>query len=179
MKRTTQLTRPPAPFCATLALIRADAILREPPARSHIVRPDLSGVCVARFVLPLDLVKPQNRTRFQKHWAMAKLETEVAAAMRVQCAPRPEPLPGRPRVLCCRFSSTEPDRFNDGFKIAIDMLTAPKPALTRKGTVRRYVPKLRLNLIRDDSNRCAQVEQWWEPAPPRQGFGLIEVYEAT
>ncbi len=39
----------------------ADRTLSAPPARSHIVRPVSHGEVVARFVLPLDLCKAQNR----------------------------------------------------------------------------------------------------------------------
>jgi hypothetical protein len=70
---------------------------------------------------------------------------------------RNEPLPGRPMVRCIRFSSSEPDRYNDGFKFAVDRL-------------------VELRLIADDRPAACDLHQLWEYAPPKQGFGLIEVF---
>jgi len=165
-----------APFDRVEALRFAEAAWALPPARPHIRRPEPRGALVQRFVLPLELLRVQNATRGGINWVLALLKENVAAAMAAQCLPRPAPLQGRPQVLCCRFSSVEPDRFADGFKVAVDMLCVPPPPLTRKGTPRRYVPTLRLGFLVDDSPRHADVECWWEPAPPKAGLGVISIY---
>lgn len=171
--------RPRPPFDREAAFRFAAEAWALPPARPHIRRPERRGGLVARFALPLDLCQPQNRTRHGQVWVLKALKANLAAAMAAQAVPRREPLPGRPQVLCCRFSSVEPDRFSDSFKAAVDMLCVAPPPLTRKGTVRRYVPELRLGFIRDDSQRFADVECWWEPAPPKAGAGIIEVWTGT
>lgn len=136
-----------------------------PPPREHIVRPDPVGRRVASFVLPLDVLRPQNRTRHAQPWAMAKVKKACFAIMLAQigvvCGSGRKPLPGRPQVLCTRFSSVEPDAFSDGFKVAVDRL-CPGP----QG----------LGIIADDRPACIDLRQWWEPAPRRKGFGLIRVF---
>ncbi len=175
MKRTGMKTTKP-PFDADAARRFAEEALRCPPRAPHVTRPDRSGQLVASFVLPLDCAQPQNRTRHGQAWALERIKSKVKARMRQQQAPRSEPLPGRPRVLCCRFSSVRPDRYADGFKAAIDVLCAAPPPLTRDGKLRKHMPTGRLGFLRDDSDAHADVVQWWEPAPPGRGFGLIEVW---
>lgn len=175
---TALLSRPAVPrFDPGAALAIADAILREPPARPHIERPPLRGVVVARFALPLELLKPQNRTRHGQDWALDRLKRDVFACMVAQHRPRREALPGRPQVLCVRFSSVEPDAYADWAKHAVDVLCAPLPMLTREGKVRKHATTRRLNFIRDDKQASAEVRQWWEPLSRKmgKGFGVIEV----
>jgi hypothetical protein len=148
------------------ALNRADAILAAPPARSHVVRVKPVGALVQRFVLPLELVAPQNRTRHGKPWILGKLKEDVGLLMLRQAGFRKQSraLPGRPMVRCVRFSSVEPDKYNDGFKFAIDRLC--------------WGPN-RLGYLRDDRPADADVHQLWEYAPPKQGFGLVEVFSGA
>lgn len=170
-------TKPPKPpFDVEAARLFAEEALRHAPRAPHITRPDRAGSLVASFVLPLDCVQPQNRTRHGQAWMLARIKSEVRARMNAQHAPRREPLPGRPRVLCCRFSSVRPDRYSDGFKFAIDMLCVAPPPLTRDGKLRKHMPTGRLGFLRDDSDAHADVVQWWEPAPPGRGCALVEVY---
>lgn len=157
----------------------ARAAFDAPPPLGHIVRPAPVGELVAAFVLPLDLVRPQNRTRHSQAWALAKLKRSVAHTMGFQASRREEPLPGRPMVRCCRFSSVEPDKYNDGFKAAIDVLCVAPPPLTRDGKLRKHRPTGRLGFLVDDSPRHVDLHCWWEPAPPKSGFGLIEVWTGT
>lgn len=168
---------PPTRFDPRASLAIADAILREPPTRGHIERPTLRGEVVARFALPLALLQPQNRTRHGAGWALGKLKRDVFSAMAAQHRPRREPLPGRPQVLCVRFSSVEPDAYADWAKHAVDVLCAPLPALTREGKPRRHGTRHRLGLIRDDKPSSAEVRCWWEPLARTmgRGFGVIEV----
>ena len=158
------------------ALAQADATLSRPPARPHIERVKPAGALVCRFALPLDLCQPQNRTRHAQPWALGKLKTTLYLSMLIQNGgrARSSPLHGRPLVRCVRFSSVEPDAFNDGFKAAIDVLCAIPP-MTRAAIAGRRNPK-RLNVILDDRPTCARVVQWWEPAPRGKGFALIEVW---
>lgn len=146
-------------------LARADAILAAPPALHHIRRPVPRGSRVARFAIPIELCKTTNRTRGAAGWALGRAKSKLATMMGFQCAARREPLPGRPQVLCVRFSSSEPDAYSDWAKAAVDVLTMRTPRAQR-----------RLGLIRDDKPSAAEVVQWWEPAPPRKGFVVIEVW---
>jgi hypothetical protein len=144
------------------ALSRADAILAAPPARAHVVRVKPAGALVVRFVLPLDCCEPQNRTRHGKPWVLGKLKERIGLLMFVQAQGfSRHTLPGRPVVRCVRFSSVEPDKYNDGFKFAIDRLTKNKGGL---------------GFIRDDRPADCDVHQTWEYAPPKHGFGLVEVW---
>lgn len=146
--------------CAQFA---ADAFAFPPPL-PHIVRPEPVGRLVASFVLPLDVLRPQNRTRHAAGWALAKVKRECHMRMLGQVGPVQAPLPGRPMVLCTRFSSVEPDAFNDGFKVAVDRL-CPGP--------------MGLGIIADDKPACVDLRQWWEPAPRGKGFGLVRVFTGT
>lgn len=156
-----KLRRPIArPLSVTELAQRAFAIMGSPPARDFIVRVEPEGDFVARFVLPLQLVQPQNRTH-GKTWLLGKLKSQCLLAMRAQLRERrDEPLPGRPQVLCVRFSSRAPDKYNDGFKCAIDRLRD-------------------LKLIVDDAPEMADVHQWWEATKVGEGFGLIEVFSGA
>jgi hypothetical protein len=156
-------------FVLSEAIARADVILSRPPSRDWIDRPAPVGVRVVRFALPLSLLEPQNRRSHAPDWAMKAKRQRIWQVMVSQAGElRREPLPGRPQVLCTRFSSVCPDKYNDGFKAAIDALCMP--------TARR---RFGLGYLRDDSPRHADVHQWWEYVPPKQGFGLIEVRART
>lgn len=144
------------------ALNRADTILAAPPARDHLVRTKPVGFLVQRFVLPLELCLPQNRTRHGSAWMLGKVKEQLGLLMFAQArGGRSKPLDGRPYVRCVRFSSSEPDKYNDGFKAAVDRLTAKRDGL---------------GYLRDDRPSDCEVDQSWEYAPPKQGFGLVEVW---
>jgi hypothetical protein len=146
-------------------LSRAETTLAAPPALDRIVRPVAIGDRVARFVLPLEMCKPQNRKGKIAGWAAVKDRKVVAQAMAVQVRPWGSPLRGRPQVLCVRFSNVEPDPYSDWAKVAVDVLCAPTKRCTD-----------RLNIIVDDAPRHAQVVQWWEPEKRGDGFVYIEVW---
>lgn len=149
----------PRTFSIAEAKRLATDILSAPP-RGHTPRVEPDGNLVQRFFLPLSLVQPQNRTH-GKTWMLGKLKSECLAVMRAQLVTRPtSPLPGRPQVLCVRFSTTEPDRYNDGFKVAVDRLKD-------------------FGLIVDDAPRFIELHQWWEKAPRGKGFGLIEIWSGS
>lgn len=150
------------------AMAMADEIFSKPPALLRLVRPVIAGNRVARFALPLELCQPTNRTRGAAGWAIGKTKARLATLMGLQCAPRKTPIPGRPVVVCTRFSSTEPDKYSDWGKAAIDVLCAPNERAPR-----------RLGLIRDDKPKDAEIVQRWEPAKPGAGMVLIDVYEGT
>jgi hypothetical protein len=146
----------------------ADRTLSAPPARSHIVRPVPRGDLVARFALPLELCRPQNRRDGAgPAWALAKTKAQLAQVMATQWLRQrggiETPLTGRPQVLCLRFSSVEPDGYADWAKAAVDILTS-------RGRGHR------LGIIVDDRPSCADVVQWWEPAKPGAGGVLVQVF---
>lgn len=149
-----------------LLIFQADALLAAPPPLARIVRPEPCGAVLARAVLPLDLCQPQNRTRHGQSWALAKIKSQVAHALLAQIGRLREPLPGRPQVLCVRFSSVEPDAYSDWAKHAVDSLCVPK------GRARN-----RLGWLCDDSPGAIDLHQWWEPAPAGQGFVYIRILE--
>jgi hypothetical protein len=146
-------------------LQRAESILSARPALARIVRPVVQGERVCRFVLPLELCKPQNRKRGAPVWQAVKHRQAVACLMAIQERRHTDALSGRPQVLCCRFSSVEPDPYSDWAKVAVDVLCAPSKRCAD-----------RLNIILDDAPKYAEIVQWWEPAPVKHGFVLIEVW---
>lgn len=165
----------PRPFSIPDALARADAIMAE-PCRGYIPRALGIGTRVARFVLPLELAQTTNSRFHQKAWALAAQKQHVFDFMfRQHPFIRAEPLPGRPQILCVRFSVKEPDALNDGAKMAIDCLTVPRPAKRAGGR-----KKLGLGFIIDDAPAYVRIEApWWEYAPPRAGFQLIDVWSGA
>jgi hypothetical protein len=147
-----------APFSPKLALAEAERILALPSAKPHIVRVEGRGSLVEQFALPLDLCRPQNRTRHAPGFALAKLKRQCLFVMRAQLSMhRTCPLPGRPQVVVVRFSSVEPDAFADGAKVAVDCL-------------------VKLGVIVDDKPSCIDLSQSWEKAPPGAGFVILSVY---
>lgn len=151
------------------SLNRADAILAAAPRRAHQVRVRPRGTLVQRFVLPLDLCPPQNRTRQGQAWRLAKVKRDLLLVMLVQAGSRrAAPLPGRPFVRCVRFSAVEPDRFADWAKMPVDRLVQSKRTAKRS--------RDGLGYLVDDRPSCAEVVQSWEYAPKGAGFALIEVW---
>ena len=147
-------------FSVADAFALADAVRSAPPARSHIVRPVPRGQLVARFALPLELCKPQNRTRHGQAWALGKLKSSVLLCMLSQHRRQSAPLAGRPQVICLRLSSVEPDRFADWAKHAVDRLCVANSGL---------------GFLRDDRPSDADIHQYWEPAKSGHGAVIIEV----
>jgi hypothetical protein len=147
-------------------LAMADAALAAPPALARLVRPKPRGRRVARFALPLEACKPQNRTNHRAPWAYQRDRSRVAILMGMQARRPTAPLPGRPMVVCTRFSSVEPDAFADWAKMAVDVLCLPDGRAPN-----------RLGFLVDDKPGRAEIVQRWEPAKPKYGFVLIEVFE--
>lgn len=162
----------PAAFSVPDALARADEIMAG-PCRGYIPRAVGLGTRVHRFVLPLELAQTTNRRFHQQAWALAAQKQRVFDFMwRQHPFIRAAALPGRPQLLCVRFSVKEPDALNDGAKMAIDCLTVPRPPKHAGGR-----KKLGLGFIVDDAPAYVRIEApWWEYAPPRAGFQLIEVW---
>ena len=148
------------------ALMRARAVLREPPTVARIQRPARCGELVHRFALPLELCPTTNRTRHSRPGQHEGTKTQLLALMREQSQlfDVREPLTGRPQVRCLRLSSTEPDAYSDWAKMAVDTLCAP--------AARRVDG---LGYLRDDRPKDAIVNQWWEPAKRGEGLVYIEI----
>jgi hypothetical protein len=157
-KSRPRAKRLPAPFSVRDALSRSLLAMDQPPLAAHIERPKPEGQCLMRFALPLSLLPTGNAMRHGQPWKLAKLKSQCLSLMRAQLPTRLElPLPGRPQVLCVRFSSVEPDKYNDGFKVAVDCL-------------------VKMGLLVDDAPRFVDLHQWWEPMAPKAGFGVVEVW---
>ena len=153
------------PFNSQALLALADEALAAPPARPHIIRPVPLGVRIARFALPLELCKPMNRIARRgtqaAGWALGAMKEQAFHIMRRQQSPRSAPLPGRPQVLCIRFSSSEPDKYADWQKNPVDRLRVNAPTAKKR---------LGLGFIVDDKPSCIDLQAWWELARPKQGF---------
>jgi hypothetical protein len=153
-------------FSVTDSLRFAHEALSRPSAQAHIERPVPLGYVVAEFVLPLELCKPFNRVgRAGTASAGRMLGAMKSAAynlMRVQLGGRlpNAPLPGRPHVLCCRFSSAETDVDSGWSKNPVDRLR-----VGRNG----------LGVIVDDKPKCTRVSTWWEPGLRGAGFVFVQV----
>lgn len=122
---------------------------------------------VVVFTLPLSACLPQNRTNHRAPWAYQADRKRVATLMRLQSIPARAPLPGRPRVVCTRYSSVEPDKYSDWPKMAIDVLCMPTSRAPN-----------RLGFLRDDRPKDAEIIQQWEYAPPKKGRCVIEVFSS-
>ena len=143
-------------------LNRALATLAAPPAKPHIERSVPVGLLVARFVLPLELCLPLNRFAELKGYARKRIKDAATLLMLSQCRERPpSPLPGRPDLRAVRFSSVEVDRDSGWCKVPVDRLTGAHGGL---------------GLIEDDKPSKLNLACWWEPAPPKAGFVLVELY---
>lgn len=151
----------PVSFDRHAALKFMIASLEQPPALPTIKRPKRRGELVARFALPLELCPTTNSTRHADGRVLGRLKKALGEMMFAQHGGRAQgPLDGRPQVICRRFSSVETDPYSDWAKFAVDKL---------------MVGKNRLGLIRDDKGSDIELHQVWEPAPPGEGFVIIEV----
>lgn len=158
------------PSRATL-LQFAHNTLANPPTRPYIERVSMAGKLVAEFILPLELCEPQNRKTRAAAWVHASKAKRTFEVMAAQLPKPKQPLPGRPQVRCIRFSSVQPDKFNDGCKVAVDRLCCHVPRIV-KG---KPSHNLKLGLIVDDNPKHADVSQTWEYAPPGKGFVYLAV----
>jgi hypothetical protein len=141
---------------------------------------------LVRFVLPLALCQPTNRTRGAPGYMLGKTKAALAEVMleQWQAARRlierdggrvpALPLAGRPIVCASRFTSSATDAYADWAKAAIDTLCVLR--LRPADMLKRKHPPRRLGIIVDDSPEAADVRQWCEPAPRGQGFVLVEVW---
>lgn len=126
------------------------------------------GTCVIRFFLPISLCQRQDARLKVVGWKAAKMKKEVTGYLRMQCRPFAQYIDGRPLVRCIRFSSVEPDKYADWAKLAVDCLCAPN----------KRSPN-RLNIIKDDAPKYAEIEQIWRKAKPGEGFVVIEVWTGS
>ena len=155
-------------------LVFADDVLAQPPKRPHTERHHGKGELVLRFVLPLEMAQPLNRSRKEPTWKSHQVRSAVLKEMERQLARQanvlvwPEPLPGRPMLRAIRFTAGRPDETACWFKVATDVLLTPK--------VRRGRKVLALNVLRDDRPDLLELRHWTEPAPPKRGGALIEIW---
>lgn len=138
-------------------------VLSRPPAKAHIVRVPGRGRLVRRFALPLELCPTTNATRHAHPGLNARIKADITTVMlqQTQGRMRRAPLPGRPMIIGIRFSARQPDKYSDGFKMAIDRLMTGKD---------------RLGYLRDDSEDACDIHQRWERAPKGDGFALLEIW---
>jgi hypothetical protein len=152
----------------------ADSILALPPKRPHTERYPGKGKRVLRFVLPLGMAQPLNRSRHAEGWKSHREREAVLTELQWQLARQarlmawPEPMPGRPLLRAIRFTLVEPDPTAAWFKVATDVLLPPK---RRRGKLVRG-----LNVLRDDRPSVLELRHWTEPAPPNGGGALIEIW---
>jgi hypothetical protein len=138
---------------------------------------------VARFCLPLELCLTTNATsRDIPGWAHAKRVESIWKLMELQdsaewgpmyvdgildyhrCNIRGENFTyQRPQVLAIRFAVGSCDASSNSAKEAIDMLRDEATFYVKINNKKTARKKPRLGYIEDDSPRCVQVRQWWEP----------------
>lgn len=161
-----------APSKRAELLACADAILGDPPASAFTERHPSRGALVIRFVLPLEMARPLNRTRHAKAWQMDKHREVVLTTMRTQWlkwgGAVSIPLPGRPQMRAIRFSSVQPDSTAAWWKEAIDVLLLPR---MRRG---RRVDGV--GVLVDDRPSKLETRAWWEKVRASEGFALIELW---
>ncbi len=142
----------------------ADEVLSRPPAKAHIVRVAGRGRLIRRFALPIELCPTTNATRHAAKGLSARVKSDITTVMLVQTKGRVRmnPLPGRPMIIGIRFSSRQPDRYSNGFKMAIDRL---------------MVGDNRLGYLREDNPDHIDEHQRWEKAPKgHKGFCILEIW---
>lgn len=160
-------------------LEQARLILKSPPRHDRLVRVVPIGELVREFVLPLELVQPQNQKSGQKAWARSQKTTRTFRCLMAQNSGMRQdyPLLGRPQVICVRFSSVEPDKYTDSFKVAIDRLCVYKPRKVRSKTgLTKLSKNTNLGYLADDKPSAIDLHQTWEYAKPGEGFGYIAIY---
>lgn len=137
----------------------------------EVPRHEGRGQLVCRFLVPLALAAPINRTSGKGAWRAKLRKTElfdwIAPQVRQWRTSR-DPLPGRPQFIAIRFSSNEPDSTASWWKEAGDRLLPPR---FRRG---QLIPGLAV--IRDDKPKSLDVQATWERAPKGEGFCLFEVW---
>ena len=155
----------PHPFSVPASLRRARELLSQPPAEDWVSRPEPRGELVQAFALPLEMCPTTNATRHAPAWKLGKLKKALYQTMWAQAGGyRREPLPGRPQVLCVRFTSRIVDACSDWAKFPVDILC-----------VRTLRARQRLGFLVDDSPRHIELHQWSEPAPAGQGFCYVQI----
>lgn len=176
-QRQTKTSRAPTPWMGNrAALALAEAILAAPVAKSFIVRPPVpSGPLLWRCVLPLTYCKPSNNMKRTNRWKSAADLKRCYEKMLEQHGyqPRSKVLPGRPVVHCIRFASAPIDIRSDWAKDPLDCLIRESVQRLKNGSTR---VRKGLGFLVDDRQACADIHAWWEPAPPRKGFCLIQVF---
>lgn len=173
----------PRPFDQIRARSLAHEFLALPPSHGWIERPAPIGSLIAEFVVPPWLCKTGNGTRHRPGWAIEKDKDEIWAYMATQWLTQKGrflqslfPLPGRPQVICVRFSEKEPDPFADWAKFPVDMLTVAKMTKPTKKKPITELEKRRLGIIADDKGSNIRLHQHWEPAKRKDQLVLIRVY---
>jgi hypothetical protein len=151
-------------FDAAETMAKAADVLSRPPAKAHIVRVQGRGRLVRQFALPIELCPTTNATRHAPKGLNARIKADITTVMLVQTQGRVRmnPLPGRPMIIGIRFSSRQPDRFCNSFKMAIDRL---------------MVGDNRLGYLREDNPDRIDEHQRWEKAPKGdKGFAILEIW---
>lgn len=143
------------------------------PCVGVLPRIEPRGAFVSRFFLPLELCSPENRNSHGRAWSHAARKDKLWLVMRAQCPlVRSSPLPGRPFIRRIRFSSSEPDEPENGFKTPIDFLCVPRLPKKPDGRLKRG-----LGFLVDDAPKFVErAAGFWERVPPGKGFGLLEIY---
>ena len=153
-------------FNAAEAMAMAADVLSRPPAKAHIVRTVGRGRLVRRFALPLELCPTTNATRHAPMGQNARIKEDITRVMKAQTGGRVRnaPLPGRPQIIGIRFSSRQPDKYSDGFKLAIDRLMRGEE---------------RMGYLRDDNEDACDIVQRWERTPKGIGFAILEIWSGA
>lgn len=167
--------KPPQPFEVEECLAFADEAFSKPPTREDVERVKPRGHRrIARFAVPLRLCKPFNQLgragTASQGWALGKAKKECFQRMQAQwfhqrhsLTPTQHP-GGRFHVLAVRFSSMPSDGDSGWSKNPVDRLRGAKHGL---------------GIIPDDSRRHIRLDTWWEYAPPKKGFVLVEVWATS
>lgn len=128
------------------------------------------GPLVWDCVVPAEWCPPGN-TRDGLHWSTAhRLRERVRDVMRRQGGELRGltlPLPGRPVVVCVRYTPHRTDPRSNWDKFPVDMLQPQKVVVTRKGVRRSGL----LGVIADDSGEHIDLRAWWE----RSKLGVVYV----
>lgn len=153
----------------------SEHISERTPEIDRIEKEMLRRPPIARYFIPEIYCPPGNR-RDTMHWSKAHaLRNDCFQWMYEQnhFSITGAPLPGKPAVVCVRFSSRATDARSNWDKFPVDSLRAPRTDVLKSGKVRHWRG---LNWIKDDGPNDIDLHAWCEKGPKDSPFVYVRVY---
>lgn len=173
----------PNPFDITARMAESLAALALPPPPG-VERHEPVGELICRWVIPHELCPGINEQRHMMGFTFDALKKRCLRLMLDQQGGKraPAPLAGRPMCRAIYRSSRQPDRDQGFSKLPIDRLCVGRRKRPKHITkevwaeCERQMGPAGLGWLVDDHPTRFDLRTWWEPAPPKKGCMLIELY---